>query len=534
MFDGAFDGALVVHRGIAMRLSRSVRLRHADGARGRSFRSGTPAMIPGSRRPAARIVASSAALAAALLAGCSTLQPARNPPLSAGAERSAQYRAENMARGEGNSDTLLLSLTFSGGGMRSAAASYHLLDALRAQTVRVDGRDTTLLREVDFISAISGGSFTATYYALHGEGMFEDFPQRALRRDLQALTLRGVLRPRSLAALSSPYYGRGDYLADRLDDALFEGRTFADMPRRRPFIRIGATDMIEGRRVEFTQEGFDLFCSALDPVPVARAVAASAAVPGVFSPINVADYSDTGQCPDTGTPLRYRHLIDGGVADNLGIAGPLQAIGRFNGLINTLRRFGYRGIRTYAIVVLNVESNPTDPRDGQPRVPGLWRTIGAAINGNMRLDSQELTATLRERALAWKRQIAADPEAVRSGVFATATPRVFVIEIGFDQVTDPALRARLQSIPTALRISPEDEALLADFVRDALRDSPDYRALLQALAEDDAAFASGPAVSPPRAADDDDRDAAREAYDAVDAPLPAVPPAPPAERRERP
>lgn len=492
-------------------------------------------MIPGSRRSAARIASMSAALVAALLAGCATLQPARNPPLAAGADRSAQYRAENMARGEGNSDTLLLSLTFSGGGMRSAAASYHLLDALRAQTVRVDGRETTLLREVDFISAISGGSFTAAYYALHREGIFADYPQRALRRDLQALTVRGLLRPRSLAALSSPYYGRGDYLADRLDDALFEGRTFADMPRRRPFVRIAATDMIEGRRVEFTQDGFDLLCSALDPVPIARAVAASAAVPGVFSPLNVADYSDTGQCPDTGTPRRYRHLLDGGVADNLGIAGPLQAVSRYNGFVNTLQRFGYRGVRTYAIIVLNVESNPTDPRDGQPRVPGLLRTVGAAVNGNMRADSQELIATLRDRAQAWKRQMAEDPETARSGVFATATPRVFVIEIGFDQVADPALRARLQSIPTALRISPDDETLLADFVRDALRDSPDYRALLQALAEDDAAFASRP-VAPQAGADAGDRnrgrDAARDAYDAVDAPPPVTSPAPPTERRE--
>jgi NTE family protein len=481
-------------------------------------------MLTGIRRTAVRIAPWSVALAAVALAGCASMQPARNPPLTAGADRGTQYRAENMVRGEGNSDTLLLSLTFSGGGMRSAAASYHLLDALRAQTVRIDGRETTLLREVDFISAISGGSFTAAYYALHREAIFADYPQRALRRDLQALTLRGLLRPRSLAALSSPYYGRGDYLAERLDDALFEGRTFADMPRRRPFVRIAATDMIEGRRLEFTQDGFDLLCSALDPVPISRAVAASAAVPGVFSPLNVADYSDTGQCTDTGIPQRYRHLIDGGVADNLGIAGPLQAVSRYNGFVNTLQRFGYRGVRTYAIIVLNVESNPGDARDGQPRVPGLLRTVSAAINGNMRMDSQELTATLRERAQAWKRQMAEDPEALRSGVFATATPRVFVIEIGFDQVADAQRRARLQSIPTALRITPEDEALLADFVRDSLRDSPDYRALLQALAEDEDAYQTSPAPSPTAA--DDARRAIRDAYDATE-PASPPPPAPP-------
>lgn len=458
-----------------------------------------------------------ASAAALLLSACAGLQPARNPPMLPAVDRSAQYRVENMVRGEGNSDALLLSLTFSGGGMRSASASYHLLDALRQQPVRVEGQDTTLLREVDFISAISGGSFTAAYYALHRERLFVDYPARVLQRDLQGEVLGAVLRPRRAWALSSPFYGRGDHLAAMLDDTLFAGATFADLPRQRPFVRIGATDMLDGRRVEFTQENFDDLCSDLGPVPVARAVAASAAVPGIFSPVNVADYSDTGQCPGATEPRRYRHLIDGGVADNLGITGPLQAIGRYNGLVNTLRRFGYRGIRNYAIVVLNVESNPSDPFDGDPRVPGLWRTINAAINGNMRMDSEEIAATLRQRIAQWQEQIARDPEARRSGVFAATVPRVFLIEIGFDQVADPALRRRLQSMPTALRLSAEDEATIAQFVRDALRESVEYRALLRALAEEDAAFATrGDVVAPAMDADDDaQRRALREAYDAV-------------------
>jgi NTE family protein len=467
---------------------------------------------PGNSRPLAGLCA------ALLLSACASLQPARNPPAAPAADRAAQYRVQNMARGEGNSDTLLLSLTFSGGGMRSAAASYHLLDALRQQPVRVDGRDTTLLQEVDFISAISGGSFTAAYYALHRERLFEDYPVRVLRRDLQGDILGAVLRPRRAWALSSPFYGRGDHLADALDEALFAGATFADMPRERPFVRIGATDMLDGRRIEFTQENFDDLCSDLGPVPVARAVAASAAVPGIFSPVNVADYSDTGQCPGAIEPRRYRHLIDGGVADNLGITGPLQAIGRYNGLVNTLRRFGYRGIRSYAIVVLNVESNPGDPRDGDARVPGLWRTVNAAINGNMRMDSEELAATLRQRIAQWQDQIARDPEAQRSGVFATGVPRVFLIEIGFDKVADPALRQRLQSMPTALRLSRDDEALIAQFVRDALRDSVEYQTMLRALAEEDAAFAArGDVVLPAAPSVDDDaaRRALRQAYDAA-------------------
>ena len=459
-----------------------------------------------------RAAAPIALLLAAVLAGCSTVQPARNPPATPSIDRAAQYRVANLARDD-NSDALLLSLTFSGGGMRSAAASYHLLNALRLQSVRIDGHDGTLLREVDFISSVSGGSITAAYYALHRERLFRDFEPKVLQRDLQGDILSGVLHPRRAWALSSAYYGRGDYLADYFDRTLFEGKTFADLPRQRPFIRIGATDMIDGKRIEFTQESFDDLCSDLGPVPIARAVAASAAVPGVFSPVNVADYGDYGQCPGDAEPRRYLHLIDGGVVDNLGISGPLQAIGRYDGLVKTMRRFGFRGIRNYAIIVLNVESDPRDARDGDPRVPGLWRTVNAAINGNMRIDSQAVAVQLRQRVVDWKRQIENDPDAVRSGVFATPTPKVFLIEIGFDKVADPALRARLQSIPTALQLTAADETLLADFVRDALRDSVEYQAMLATLADE---AEHGPPPVPPSLERPAPRDGADPAeYDAM-------------------
>ncbi len=61
---------------------------------------------------------------------------------------------------------------------------------------------------------------------------------------------------------------------------------------------------------------------------------------------------------------------------------------------------------------------------------------------------------------------------------------MLLIEIGFAQVPDPALRARLQAIPTALRVSEEDEALLRDFVCDVLQRSPEYRGLLEWLTDD--------------------------------------------------
>jgi NTE family protein len=62
----------------------------------------------------------------------------------------------------------LLILAFSGGGTRAAAFAYGVLEELAATPVVLGGRPRRLLDEVDLISAVSGGSFTAAYYGLYG------------------------------------------------------------------------------------------------------------------------------------------------------------------------------------------------------------------------------------------------------------------------------------------------------------------------------------------------------------------------------
>ena len=72
------------------------------------------------------------------------------------------------------SDELLLILTFSGGGTRAAAFAYGVLQTLAETDIIIDGQKPRLLDEVDGISSVSGGSFTAAYYGLFKDRIFED------------------------------------------------------------------------------------------------------------------------------------------------------------------------------------------------------------------------------------------------------------------------------------------------------------------------------------------------------------------------
>src|SRR5262247_3905226 len=297
-----------------------------------------------------------AAVALVTLAGCAG--PV-NPRLAAYGD--GGYRYVNV-RGDGREEELFVILAFSGGGTRAAAFSYGLLEALQAVAYpRAGGPARSLLEDVDVISSVSGGSFTAAHYALFGPSGFKQFEEDFLYRNIQGKLILKVLAPWNWFRLMRSDYSRIDMAAELYDDVVFHGATFGTLleraPDRRPYVLLNATDMTVGARFEFTQDQFDLLCSDLSQVPVARGVAASSAFPVLLSPMTLHNYAGGAPCDDFRPPrwltnglesadqprrmalarnlLSYRtraqdqpyvHLLDGGLSDNIGLRGPYIAL----------------------------------------------------------------------------------------------------------------------------------------------------------------------------------------------------------------
>ena len=216
-----------------------------------------------------------------------------------------------LAMGEQKSSRdIVVFLAFSGGGTRAAALAYGVLEELRDTVVEIGGEQRRLLDEVDLISGVSGGSFTAAYYGLFGDRIFEDFAERFLRRNVQGDLLRSVfLNPVNWFRLGSARFSRSDLVAEYYDKNIFDGKTIVDFGAvPGPAILINATDLIRGARFSFIHEQFDPICNDLLTYPVARAVAASSAVPGLLTPIRLRSYA--GSCgyepPGEGSLCDYR------------------------------------------------------------------------------------------------------------------------------------------------------------------------------------------------------------------------------------
>ena len=423
-------------------------------------------------------------LIGALLAACSTAHYPVNVPLTR--SHSADGYALRNLRAPDNSDSLSILLTFSGGGYRAAAMAYAALEVLRDSPIQWEGEPRTVLQELDILSAVSGGSLTAAYYALDSEHFFSGFRDRVLAFDLQSRLLSRSLSPYGLWQQTSPTFGRGDILQELLDEHVFERRTFADMPRRRTMVYLNATDMRFGDRFEFSQDQFDHMCSDLDQLPIARAVAASMAVPVVLSPVTLWSYRD--RCPVDIQPIpllgrsassRHIHLLDGGLSDNTGVRMAIENVAARGGLARTARLAGFRGVKVRAIIVVNAQVDPPDHEDDSPRTPGLLRQLRSVIDVPIDRYSASSLQSLSDAVRQWHADLEGGPDAQSAG--EGPIEQIHLIEISVENARDAEAADAVRHIPTSLRIDESQIESIRRFVRREFDLNPAWRQFLLRL-----------------------------------------------------
>jgi NTE family protein len=420
------------------------------------------------------------------------------------------YRGKFMALPD-NSDELIMYVTFSGGGTRASALSYGVLEELRKTEVSIKGRKQTLLSQVDAISSVSGGSFTAGYYGLFGDRIFMDFEDTFLKKNIQgALTRRLLFNPYNWARLFSPYFDRSDLSAEYYDKHVFEGGTFGDIAARKgAMIHINATDMITGIRMSFNQGLFDVICSDVSNYPVARAAAASSAVPVVLSPITLRNYA--GSCgfkmfPELERVLKeqdttkrqfhhinnarpyldsekrkYIHLVDGGVADNLGLRTALDRVLIFGDLWATLKFHKLENTHKIAFIVVNAETQTDQKLSLIDNLPGIGAMLNSYSSIAITRYNFETVMLLRESFHRWTTEVrenrcAGQPISTEPG--ACGDIEFYLVEVKFDALRDEAERSYFKSMPTSFKLSEEQVDDLRAVASRILNESAEYQRLL--------------------------------------------------------
>jgi len=396
-------------------------------------------------------------------------------------------------------------LAFSGGGTRAAALAYGAMLALRQTRIDWPRQGETLLDEVDCISSVSGGSFPAAYYALYHDRLFEDFEGRFLYRNIQGSLLLRALSPWNWFWLASPYYSRIDLAADMYDKELFDHSSYQLLinQTRRPFVIVNATNIGSGTRFPFTQDQFDLIGSDLGPYPVARAVAASSAFPFLLSPLTLENYQPLQGFPtlveyQTGLqdyynnrsryywsqsqlnyvdqPHPYLHLMDGGLADNIGLRPIINAYEQSNGFISR----NIPDIDRLVVIAVNARTGSSDTISDNHHTPHIIPSVAIAT-ATIAMDNYSFDTVDFAARLANDLKQAEAVSAQSKGKLKLHAPVPYVIELSFEAIPERQLREDFYKISTNFNLPSDQVKALINMGCVLLKNDPTFRCMLEDL-----------------------------------------------------
>jgi NTE family protein len=411
--------------------------------------------------------------AAVLLFGaCAPLAPPLNAPLRSPTGNS-EYRLLDLV-GDGS----LVMVALSGGGKRSAAFGFGVLQGMNRIHLRRQGGDTRLLDAVDLLAGVSGGAFPAAYFGLYGTGGFATFGDRFLYQNIEAYIWGTLLLPWHWGWIFNPLVGTNDRMAQVYDRLMFHGATYADLFRRgHPQISINATDISFGTPFGFLPQTFDAICSDLAPVPIAVAVAASNGFPVLFGPVTLRNWRGPG-CPLPPPPQRmaendlraraaleaserytdgrrveWIHLMDGGISDNLGLRVLINDTLLLDSDADRIAA-ALRPLRRILVISVDAASEPNPNWPRQRVVSGLSQIISAATGAQIRAYNLEtliaMQSTVEDLVNRVRRLRCAHGSVVHG--YPCGDVAGTVLRVNLSDYPDPAMRAKLVAIRTGLTL----------------------------------------------------------------------------------
>ncbi len=396
----------------------------------------------------------------------------------------------------------LLMVSFSGGGTRAAAFAYGVLKELRDTQYQHGSKTKRLLDEIDSISSVSGGSFTSAYYGLFGDRIFEDYEQVFLKNNIQKIILNGLLNPLNWWKLLTTGFDRTELAIDNYDKYIFKGSTFADLKASAgPYIQINATDLSLGSRFSFTQGYFDLLCSDYDSFTIARAVAASSAVPVAFAPIVLKNHDNCElQVPDWFTDLRentgkdtrladmitaidsysnkaerkYIHLMDGGITDNLGIRVLYDRVMLLGSSDKASQKLKDSKIDKVVVLMVNAQTKPENPMDLSEEEPPVAEVINAVSDTQLHLYNTESLILVENTLTEWAADLSTPDRPMKS----------YFIQVDFESIHDPKRRHVFNNIVTSFALPADEVDNLIGAARQLLRKNAEFKRLVHDINEE--------------------------------------------------
>jgi NTE family protein len=167
----------------------------------------------------------------------------------------------------------------------------------------------------------------------------------------------------------------------------------------------------------------------------------------------------------------YVHLVDGGIADNLGVRGPLDNVIVGGGIWQRIQELGADRPRHLVFIVVDASTRRERSFVHFPRPPSIASLIGSISDTQLHRYNFETRDLLRENMTDWATQLSSHGEPVQA----------HLIDVAEYEIDDPDEREFFDNVPTALGLDEETVDRLVDMGRRLLRESEVFQNLLVEL-----------------------------------------------------
>lgn len=421
-----------------------------------------------------------------------------------------KWQANSLpAKNPDNAQDLLVILSLSGGGTRSAAFSYGVLQELQETEFEWHGRRLRLLDQLDYIFALSGSGFVAASYGLNREKFFKDFEKKFLKKNIAWGMFQYVyLNPINLVRIQSPRFGRTDAAAEYFDRLLFHGATLGDLQKRSPpEILIQATGITRGTRITFSRDFFRYICSDFESFPVSRATAASTAMIGLLTPITLHNYAD--QCsgdlrkklaeididpqddPEDFQAAQklislmdsvnrpYIHLVDGGLTGSLSVRSAYEHFFFAREFRKSIGMPPPSLAPTILFISVDAAEEPNLKWDRHIAGPGLSTILYNSTKFMLDEYNLDTIVAIKKRSHEFQ-----DPQTCNE-VFGDAeickSLRFHFVHLDFEGIKDPELKSKVHFLPANYSLANREVDSLIKAGREVIRDSDDLKDFIKSI-----------------------------------------------------
>ncbi len=227
-------------------------------------------------------------------------------------------------------------------------------------------------------------------------------------------------------------------------------------------------------------------------MPLSFAVAASSAVPALFSPLALESHhqscarppAEAAEGADLPEERRYLHLVDGGVADDCGRHRIAAFVAKAGGIGPLFERLGESHavpggpppLRRIVFLSVNSERRTGLAIDQSARVPGAVEVINAMLYNGLGRQSKESGEVFARQIEAWRRELEDDPA---HGPGAGAD--LYDVHIKLDELDDEEMRKKVLAISNSFKLSSEDRRLLRQAAAAAVARSSELQRFLASV-----------------------------------------------------